>query len=1022
MTEKWYDISPELLAEKLKTNFSGGLSAGEAARRYKRYGGNVIYPIPKGPFRLYLKHLLTDFTSITLLVTAVLMAFFQHRTEAVVMICLLFINLGAAVFTYIKAQRVLEGMGRNALPNAKVMRGGRLFMLKQEQLVPGDVVFISAGDIVPADCRLLESDGLTALETALTGETRSSSKDAAFVDYRDITISARKNMLYAGTIVTSGTGKAVVCDTGDDTLICATGKNTPIVSHEQLVVLDILRRYCRVMSLCMIGLIFALTLLDLFTGIDSRGLLDIFLTGLALAVAAMSEFYTAFGYIIVACGIFSAVRRYKDVNSGAMIKNTAKLEVLRDISCLIVPREAVTTVSLADIDRVYVDGGIVDSNMRGYNELSARIMRYAVVSTGIYGGKRLLSNNLSSENIYTPEEEIIIRAAEKTGIYNSALDRMFPIVEHRASGRHNRFETTLAAFSGGHVAVIRGDAPGVISCCRYYTEKGRVHPLTTEKINELRLTAAQISKKAYRVVGIATRDTEYTSLTKLYTLQSDMTFEGFICIREPLLPGAALNISKCQEAGIKVIMTSPDTTGGSRSIAAALGIIRRDDEVLNVRRLSTMSDELFRLNTSLYRLYEGVSDDDMSRVIGWLRESGEKIGVLSRGLDDIILLRGADAGFAQSVTISSRAGKGGLDLNSLSSSGGRGIPVRVKDPSASSATGCEAVKFISDVIVSEPDKSGSGGFNAMTGAISCAKVIYLNLMRALGYLLASQTARLFIVLASIIGGITIFTPVQLLFCGLILDFGAVIVVAFERPGKDILRARTDAEEQLKKPLRNNIESIFFGVVWAAVTVAAPYILRAAGIGLNAAQIASYSFICFMFTQLSVLSEIKRDKTIFRSFTFNGVYVLYCAVVLLLTVFGQLIPSFGALFGIVRLTWLTLLSAFAFPLLTIGLFELYRLVIPAIKPSVNAVKRGENDSVRDIFTSGFRVDDIGEDERYSDDELSDDKDDGGENEANDDNGDSDNDNTDNGDNNDSGGNDSEDDGVKTKNAGGNENDG
>ena len=138
----------------------------------------------------------------------------------------------------------------------------------------------------------------------------------------------------------------------------------------------------------------------------------------------------------------------------------------------------------------------------------------------------------------------------------------------------------------------------------------------------------------------------------------------------------------------------------------------------------------------------------------------------------------------------------------------------------------------------------------------------------------------------------------------------------------------------------------------------------------------------MFTQLSVLSEIKRDKTIFRSFTFNGVYVLYCAVVLLLTVFGQLIPSFGALFGIVRLTWLTLLSAFAFPLLTIGLFELYRLVIPAIKPSVNAVKRGENDSVRDIFTSGFRVDDIGEDERYSDDELSEDKDDGGENEAND----------------------------------------
>ncbi|MBR4292262.1 MAG: hypothetical protein IKT54_01440, partial [Clostridia bacterium] len=131
MTEKWYDISPALLTERLKTNLSGGLSKAEAEKRFRKYGANSIYPIPKGPFKMYLHHLLTDFTSVLLLITAILAAIFERYVGSVVMICLLALNISAAVFTYVKAQRVLEDMGKNALPTAKVIRSGKLYIVRQ---------------------------------------------------------------------------------------------------------------------------------------------------------------------------------------------------------------------------------------------------------------------------------------------------------------------------------------------------------------------------------------------------------------------------------------------------------------------------------------------------------------------------------------------------------------------------------------------------------------------------------------------------------------------------------------------------------------------------------------------------------------------------------------------------------------------------------------------------------------------------------------------------------------------------
>lgn len=957
MTEKWYDFTPEQTEQKLNTSIYSGLSKKTAAGRLRRHGGNVIFPVPKGPFYLYLKHILTDFTSILLVITSLMAFMFEQNVNAAILIGILTGNIASAIIIYIKAHRVLEGMVNHALPTAKVMREGKLYMVKQELLVPGDIIFISAGDIVPADARLIESSSLTILEVNLTGVSQSAEKDASFIEYRDIPLTGRKNMVYAATIITRGSGKAIVCEVGEDTLVYAMGKSSPIVSHEQLSVFKVLKKYCSVWSISMIALIFILTLLNLLFGFNTRGLFEIFLTGLTLAVASMSEFYTAFGYIIVACGIFGAANRHKDINSGALIKNIAKLTTLKDLTCLIVPKETMFSVRESKVDRIVANGISMNSDMRGFTENSAHALRYAVISTGLYGGNRLVANNLRNENVYSPEEDTIIAAAQMCGLYNVELENHYPIIEHLPISKMNRFETTLFRYGESNAVAVRGDAQIILGLCRYYSEKGRVFPMTSEKLNEFRITASLITKEAFRVIAVASKSTSYNNLTRIVSCQTDMTFEGLLCIREKMLPGAAMNISRCLAANVKVIMTCDDINDNNRYIASSLGIIHDDNEIITSQRLTSIKDGLFRTNIQIYRLYQGLNLKQKQLLIHYLKDSGEVVGILARDLDEIALLRDADAGFSQSVTISSKAVKSGIDLTD------RSIPVYSNNSKSLSKTGCDAVKFVSDVIVSEPEKSGTGGFNAMVNTIAYSKVIYQNLLSSVRYLLASQAARFFIVLYSILTHTVLLDPVKLLFCGLIVDFAAVIVIAFERPAHDIISVRVETEKRLKHPFRHNAESILFGLILALITALIPWILNRLNIEIQPLILSSSIFCGVILSQFVLLSEIKKDRSVFVSVSFNRVYGLILFVTALFIITGQLLPQVGILFGMVRPSLLYVIITGLYPIIILTLYEIYKL-IKNIKVKRNKKRRKPKNNEkahRSFFSSGFRIGDFDENE-------------------------------------------------------------
>jgi len=801
------------------------------------------------------------------------------------------------------------------------MRGGRLYLVKQEQLVPGDVIYLSAGDIVPCDARLIEADELKVLEVNLTSVTHASLKKPEYIDFRDINPSQQLNMVFASTIVTMGTGKAITCLTGEDTLVCKMEKNSPIVTHENLKVIGILKKYCSVWSLCMIGLIFVLTTLDFIFGIASRTLFDIFLTGLTLAVASMSEFYMAFGYIIIACGIFNAVKKYKDVNSGAMIKNTSKLEVLKDLTCLVVPKEGAFSIKDMRIERIFTNNNIYSTYDPKFIENCSQVIKYAVISTGIYGSSALIANNETNDNIYTPEEDVIIQTAEKFGLYNIELDNNYPIIEHMPLSDNSLFETTLVKFEGTYVVAIRGEVNKVLENCKYYCENGRIFPLDNEKLTDIKITVSLISREAYRVVGVASKTTIHTTLNRLESCQTDLTFEGFMAIREPMLEGAAKNVSKCQAAGLKIIMLCEDVNINNRRLAEAVGIAHNSTDIINTYELAHIKDGLFRANIPIYRVYEGLTIAQKRLLIQYLRDDKEVVGVLGRELDEIILLSECDVGFAQSITVSMKAGKGGVDLTS------RRIPVQTKNSKYVAKGGCEALKFKADVIVSEAEKQGRGGFNAIIEAIACSKVIYKNLIRMIKYLLTVQSARLIIILYSILTRDLTFTPIQILFSGLIIDFMAVIIIAFEKPSRDILSQKEDTENRLQKPLSHNIQSIVFGLFWAALAVVSRRILYNFDITETMGELISFSFVSFLVTQIMVLIQSKKEKSIFiPNIKINGMFFIVILFMAGFITAGILFTEIGVLFGVVKMNLMTWGIIVLLPLCMLIIFEIYKFIV------------------------------------------------------------------------------------------------
>ncbi len=799
MAERWHDKTIEETAELTGGDILSGLTSEIARERLERNGKNDIFPIERKSVRQCLSDFSTNGISLLLVLTAIISLFFKEYLLAAFSIALVAVSYLTVFVAYYSARVVLDRAARNSIPSARVIRSGRLCTVRQDEIVVGDLIQLSAGDIVPCDARIVRDSSLYILETGITGGVGSILKKSDFIEYRNVPPHLCHNMAWAYTIVTKGNGLALACEVGKRTLVCRLGKNRPAAEYHKLSIFDTLRRIGGKMSLFYIAAAFVIAFVGLVVG--SASSLTTLLVALSLGAAGLSELLVLFGYITVACGLFESLSRHRKAKIGALIKNADRLDTIKKVDTIIVPPESIYSKRLMSLEKAYVSGKLYDVYERGFSDTCTRLLKYAVVTTGLYGQNKMGASTEEGGDFYTFEEDAILRYAFECGIYNSSLESEYPLIEFKRRNDMNAFDTALVRFNGDNTVVIRGEADEVLSRCTHYYDNGRVYRLDPVEKSKIEVAAVQLMRQAYRVIAVASKTSRYNSLSKLSDSQNELIFDGFIALIEPILPGVGKTVARCRAAGVKVMLFSDEKGEKNFQIARAIGVLSSKKDVISgeaLRSIAESNPDNCAEIISKYTMFEGMTVADKELAIRKLRESGRTVAFLGNKLRELPLLKEADVGMTECISLTG------------------------EDTEKPEVDGCEALRFVADAVVTMVDADLVGGLNSAVEAVGIAKNINNNIYRTLKYLISMQSVRLVMVIWFLATGTMLLSPTAILISGLLLDFTASLIIAFKRPSARIL-AEADRDISEKSMLKTGRQCSEKGLVCGLVVIILTYL-------------------------------------------------------------------------------------------------------------------------------------------------------------------------------------------------------
>lgn len=929
---RWYDESKERIFKRLKSDPEYGLSDADAKTRLGFYGKNKYFKAERMSVGKYLSSMRPEPLTWLFLCVAVLYGIFVSAAAALFIIFAIALGYFVLFITGLRAVRILESSAQTALPTVAVIRGGRRVIISQEQIVPGDVFELGVGDLVPADARLIESDGLVTFEYGVTEAMGDVHKDASFASFRNLRPGACKNLVYASTIVKAGSGKAIAYNTGNMTRMSRLCQNKNPSAYSSLETFKKMRSKTMASTLLGIALVFFLGIFT-YTGVFAKDdPLYGFLMILAYTASLLSQFYPIIAQIVVARGVFGASVSGKSVSSGSIIRHPEKLDELRSVDTLIVPKESLVRSHDMRLFGIYESGELYECDGSEPTEGAKRLLRLALVSTGLYGSARLVT---ISEAQKDPgfEREAIRRSAQDMGLYDSALDQSYPILDHRDADGECIFDTTLYSGVGQFVAVCRGGCDELLPRCTHYFENGRYVHITENVRSKLETVARRLMRLSCIVLAVATTPSRYNRIKRLDELHSGMVFEGFICLEEPVLKDSAKMLKACADAGIRVVLTFKDRSEQNYQFAKSQGFLSSRDEIADLEALyENMGDVMD------YSVLENVTPEYMQSTVAYLMKKGKRVGYMGMELDDVPAMKQANVCFTQCETLSKRfVAKGEALEKKVKGSGG-----------------WDALRFACDVVVSRVSEDENGGFNAVVGALMHAKMIFVSLDRVLCYLLSSSIARLLMLIATLFTGIPLTSALQLILLGVFVDLPVVMVMSFEPSSRRVLKEKTTKKELLQTP----IEYIFPAITGALVfliSVLSVFVCSKLSIAADE-QLTTVSLLSLILASWALLiSSASKDFLFGGEIKFSNMFVAAFLLQTAEIVLFLLIEPFGSVMGVHRMPWksaLVLLGAFV---AVLALAEALKLLKRRMLVDRKNKTDGANDAQQDQDDSGDNTD-------------------------------------------------------------------
>lgn len=630
---------------KLSTNSETGLNAEEIQARKSKYGPNKLREKKK---KTTIQRFFDQFKDamILILIAAAVISFavvcaeqnWGELFEPLLIVVIVILNAVMGVYQEGKAEKALESLKNMSAPHARVIRNGKEEIIDAADLVPGDIIKLEAGDFVPADARLLHSVSLKSEESALTGESVPSEKDAEAKVNEKAPIGDRSNMVFSGCSITYGTALAVVTATGMNTEM---GKIANLLDNEESTQTPLqqklaqLGKYLGIMALVACAIIF---IVGLVNGIP---VLEIFMTAVSLAVSAIPEGLPAIVTIVLSIGVQRMVKK------NALIRKLPAVETLGGASVICSDKTGTLTQNRMTLTKAYAEGYSAPENISNSN--TENIKQLLMYGTLCCDGS-VIFNESEEQHIGDPTETAIVLAAHKNGMNKDDLNKKYPRLAEIPFDSDRKLMTTINRIDGKNIVIVKGAFDIMASRC-----------ITGDLENARKITDA-MSEDALRVLAIAYKEIDTVPAEPTsQELENGLTFMGLVGMIDPPRPEAKDAVAVCRRAGIKPVMITGDHVVTASAIARELGIIENGDRAITGAELDAMTDDEFDSVIENISVYARVSPENKIRIVKAWQRKGQVVSMTGDGVNDAPALKAADIGCAMGITGTDVA-KGAADM------------------------------------------------------------------------------------------------------------------------------------------------------------------------------------------------------------------------------------------------------------------------------------------------------------------------------------------------------------------------
>lgn len=641
----FYNASKQMALKELASDEERGLTEEQAAERLDEFGPNKLKEKKK---KTNLQRFADQFKDVMILIllAAAAVSFVvacveknpREFFEPLLILLIVVLNAFMGMLQESKAEKALEALKGMSAPHARVIREGREKIIDASLLVPGDVIRLEAGDFVPADARLLKSVSLKSEESALTGESVPSEKDADALVTENAPLGDRNNMVFSGCSITYGTALGIVTATGMDTEM---GKIANLLNDEEESQTPLqkklaqLGKYLGVLALAACGIIFVVGLAN---GIP---VMEIFMTAVSLAVSAIPEGLPAIVTIVLSIGVQRMVKK------NALIRRLPAVETLGSASVICSDKTGTLTQNRMTLVKVYCDGEEEPKDIGAADHDKAmRLLKFGALCCD--GSVEFV--NGEEQHIGDPTETAIVLAAHKKGMDKKELEKSCPRLAELPFDSDRKLMTTVHRMDGKTIVIVKGAFDMMAPRC------------TAGNLEKARQITEEMSRDALRVLAVAYKEVEALPENPVsQELENDLTFLGLVGMIDPPRPEAKAAVATCRKAGIKPVMITGDHVVTASAIAKELGILKEGDKAITGAELDRMTDSQLDDQVEQISVYARVSPENKIRIVKAWQRKNQVVSMTGDGVNDAPALKAADIGCAMGITGTDVA-KGAADM------------------------------------------------------------------------------------------------------------------------------------------------------------------------------------------------------------------------------------------------------------------------------------------------------------------------------------------------------------------------